>query len=126
MTIKNNSCYVDYLPGYSFSNVLIQLIEYGSQDFYLKGNPKISYFKCKYVQNTNFATESIEQPFGGTYNNDYVPDNNYMEDDIIVGNNIGFNNRYNNVNNTMRMISNTTWNYGDIFGYLKGYISKMF
>ena len=45
---------------------LMQLVAYGAQDFYLTGNPQITFFKVVYRRHTNFATESIEQTFNGT------------------------------------------------------------
>ena len=36
---------------------LLQLSAYGSQDFYLTGNPQISFFKTVYRRYTNFAME---------------------------------------------------------------------
>ena len=36
---------------------LLQLSAYGSQDFYLTGNPQISFFKTVYRRHTNFAME---------------------------------------------------------------------
>ena len=45
----------------------MQLVAYGAQDVYLTGNPQITFFKVVYRRHTNFAIESIEQPFtGGT------------------------------------------------------------
>ena len=40
---------------------LIQLAAYGSQDFYLTGNPQISFFKTVYRRYTNFSMESVEE-----------------------------------------------------------------
>jgi hypothetical protein len=45
---------------------LMQLVAYGAQDFYLTGNPQITYFKVVYRRHTNFATESVEQTFNGS------------------------------------------------------------
>ena len=39
---------------------LLQLAVYGNQDFYLTGNPQISYFKSVYRRYTNFSMEMIE------------------------------------------------------------------
>ena len=39
---------------------LIQLVAYGAQDFYLTGNPQITFFKSVFHRHTNFAVESIE------------------------------------------------------------------
>ena len=36
---------------------LLQLSAYGAQDFYLTGNPQISFFKTVYRRYTNFAME---------------------------------------------------------------------
>ena len=47
---------------------LMQLVAYGAQDFYLTGNPQITFFKVVYRRHTNFATESIEQTFNGQAN----------------------------------------------------------
>jgi len=47
---------------------LMQLVAYGTQDIYLTGNPQITYFKVVYRRHTNFALETIEQPFNGTIN----------------------------------------------------------
>lgn len=44
----------------------MQLVAYGAQDFYLTGNPQITFFKVVYKRHTNFAIESIEQTFNGT------------------------------------------------------------
>jgi len=44
----------------------MQLVAYGAQDFYLTGNPQITFFKVVYRRHTNFATESIEQTFNGS------------------------------------------------------------
>ena len=41
----------------------IQLVTYGSQDLYLTGNPQITHFKTVHRRYTNFAIESIMQPF---------------------------------------------------------------
>ena len=46
----------------------MQLVAYGAQDFYLTGNPQITFFKVVYRRHTNFATESIEQTFTGNPN----------------------------------------------------------
>jgi hypothetical protein len=43
----------------------MQLVAYGAQDVFLKGNPQISFFKVVYRRHTNFAMESIEQTFNG-------------------------------------------------------------
>ena len=40
---------------------LFQLAVYGSQDFYLTGNPQISFFKSVYRRYTNYAMESVEE-----------------------------------------------------------------
>ena len=39
---------------------LMQLTAYGAQDFYLTGNPQISFFKAVYRRYTNFSMEMIE------------------------------------------------------------------
>lgn len=39
-----------------------------SQDIYLTGNPQITFFKSVYKRHTNFAMESIENPFQGAPN----------------------------------------------------------
>ena len=44
----------------------MQLVAYGAQDIYLTGNPQITFFKIVYRRYTNFAIETIEQPFVGT------------------------------------------------------------
>ena len=44
---------------------LMQLVAYGAQDVYLTGNPQITFWKVSYRRHTNFAMESIEQPFNG-------------------------------------------------------------
>ena len=44
---------------------LMQLVAYGAQDVYLTGNPQITFFKAVYRRHTNFAMESIENPFNG-------------------------------------------------------------
>ena len=43
----------------------MQLVAYGAQDVYLTGNPQITFFKAIYRRHTNFAMESIENPFNG-------------------------------------------------------------
>ena len=35
----------------------LQLVSYGSQDFYLTGNPQISFFKTVYRRYTNFSMD---------------------------------------------------------------------
>jgi hypothetical protein len=47
---------------------LMQLVAYGAQDVYLTGNPQITFFKVMYRRHTNFAMESIENPFNGSPN----------------------------------------------------------
>ena len=47
---------------------LMQLVAYGAQDVYLTGNPQITFFKSVYRRHTNFAMESIENPFNGAPN----------------------------------------------------------
>ena len=47
---------------------LMQLVAYGAQDVYLTGNPQITFFKVLYRRHTNFAMESIENPFNGAPN----------------------------------------------------------
>ena len=47
---------------------LMQLVAYGAQDVYLTGNPQITFFKVLYRRHTNFAMESIENPFNGSPN----------------------------------------------------------
>ena len=37
----------------------LQLAAYGSQDFYLTGNPQISFFKTVYRRYTNFAMDYV-------------------------------------------------------------------
>jgi len=46
----------------------MQLVAHGAQDFYLTGNPQITFFKVVYRRHTNFACESIEQTFNGQTN----------------------------------------------------------
>jgi len=46
----------------------MQLVAYGAQDVYLTGNPQITFFKVMYRRHTNFAMESIENPFNGSPN----------------------------------------------------------
>jgi hypothetical protein len=43
----------------------IQLAAQGAQDFYLIGNPTITYFVSVYKRHTNFAIESVQQLFEG-------------------------------------------------------------
>ena len=43
----------------------LQLAAYGSEDFFLTGNPKISFFKQIYRRYTNFSMESIQLEFEG-------------------------------------------------------------
>tara|TARA_Y100000590_G_scaffold429374_1_gene541885 strand:+ start:462 stop:1700 length:1239 start_codon:yes stop_codon:yes gene_type:complete len=45
---------------------LIQLVIQGTENMYLTGNPKMSYFKCVYRRHTNFSTEYIEEVFDKT------------------------------------------------------------
>ena len=40
-----------------------QLIAMGPQDFYLTGNPSITFFKSVYRRYSNFSMEMIELPF---------------------------------------------------------------
>ncbi len=47
---------------------LMSLVAYGAQDAYLTGNPQITFFKVVYRRHTNFAIESIENPFNGAPN----------------------------------------------------------
>ena len=44
---------------------LIQLAAYGAQDYYLTGNPQISFFKTVYRRYTNFSMECIKQTING-------------------------------------------------------------
>jgi len=41
----------------------IQLMAYGEQDYYLTGNPQISFFKKVYRRHTHFSKETINIPF---------------------------------------------------------------
>ena len=41
----------------------IQLLAYGEQDYYLTGNPQISFFKKVYRRHTHFSKETINLPF---------------------------------------------------------------
>lgn len=41
----------------------IQLMAYGEQDYYLTGNPQISFFKKVYRRHTHFSKETINLPF---------------------------------------------------------------
>ena len=45
---------------------LLQLVAYGSQNFYLNGNPSLSFFKKVFKPYTNFSTESIKLNFNRT------------------------------------------------------------
>ena len=47
----------------------MQLVAYGSQDVYLTGNPKITFFQAVYKRHTNFAMECIEQVVNGSASN---------------------------------------------------------
>ena len=47
---------------------LMSLVAYGAQDVYLTGNPQITFWKVVYRRYTNFAMESIENPFNGSAN----------------------------------------------------------
>ena len=47
---------------------LMQLVAHGAQDIYLTGNPQITFFKVNHRRHTNFAMESIENPFNGAPN----------------------------------------------------------
>ena len=42
---------------------LMQISNYGSQDIFLTGNPKFSFYKQVYRQHTNFSIETIEHGF---------------------------------------------------------------
>lgn len=42
---------------------LLQLVAYGVQDTFLSSNPQVTFFKLVYRRHTNFAMESIRQPF---------------------------------------------------------------
>lgn len=44
---------------------LLQLIATNAQDFYITGNPQITFFKTIYRRYTNFAIEAITQPLTG-------------------------------------------------------------
>jgi len=44
----------------------MQVVAHGAQDLYLSANPQVTFFKAAYRRHTNFATESLEQPFSGT------------------------------------------------------------
>ena len=44
----------------------MQLVNYGTQDIYLTGNPQITFFKVVYRRHTNFSMEAIEQTFNGS------------------------------------------------------------
>ena len=44
---------------------ILQLVAYSSQDFYLTGNPQITYFKVVYRRHTNFSMECIKQTING-------------------------------------------------------------
>ena len=44
---------------------LIQLAAYGNADVYLTGDPQITFWKTVFMRHSNFAIESIEQPFTG-------------------------------------------------------------
>jgi hypothetical protein len=41
----------------------LQIVTYGTQDIYLTGNPQVTHFKTVHRRHTNFAIESIMQPF---------------------------------------------------------------
>jgi|SaaInlV_165m_DNA_1040744.scaffolds.fasta_scaffold15383_2 hypothetical protein len=47
---------------------ILQLVAYGAQDLYITGNPQITFFKLVHRRHTNFAIESVEQPFDGGIN----------------------------------------------------------
>ena len=55
---------------------MLQLIAYSSQDYYLTGNPQITYFKTVYRRHTNFSMESIKQTINGKKNIDNSGINN--------------------------------------------------
>ena len=44
---------------------LMELVAKGSQDIFLTGNPKVSYFRSVYKRHTNFSHESIKQSITG-------------------------------------------------------------
>ena len=46
----------------------MQLVAYGAQDVFLTGTPEITFWKVSYRRHTNFAMESIENPFNGAPN----------------------------------------------------------
>lgn len=41
----------------------MQIAAFGEQDIYLVGNPQVTFFKIVYRRHTNFAIDSVEQPF---------------------------------------------------------------
>lgn len=45
---------------------LIQIVQYGSQDEYITGDPSITFFKVAYNKHFNFAIESVEQTVNRT------------------------------------------------------------
>ena len=45
---------------------LMQLVAYGAQDIYLRGNHQITFFKVVYRRHTNFAMEAVAQTFSGS------------------------------------------------------------
>jgi hypothetical protein len=50
------------------SGALMQLVAYGAQDVYLTANPQVTFFKQAYRRHSNFAMESVQQPFSGVAN----------------------------------------------------------
>ena len=42
--------------------MLSDLVQYGSQDIYLSGNPKITFYKTTYKYYTNFIIQMLDTP----------------------------------------------------------------
>jgi hypothetical protein len=110
MTIKHNSSNTECPIKYSG---ITEIVANGASDIYLSGTPQITFFKVTYRRHTNFSMETTIQPFNETYDIDIlVPGNN----EVILD----------NMNNIINIIVSTSWNYNDIFEYLKEYINIIF
>jgi hypothetical protein len=48
---------------------LIQLVAFGAQNYYLNGNPSVSFFKKVYKTYTNFSMESMKVIFNKNQQN---------------------------------------------------------
>jgi len=70
---------------------ILQIAAYGASDIYLTGNPQITFFKIVYRRHTNFAIESIEQPFNSVSNIDFARQIHSVIErrgDLVIGMNL--------------------------------------